>query len=161
MTDALASLGQLGLGQAAHTLVDALESAGEQRSSYWENRIKPFIVRHWPRAAALRTQAISEQFARLCVASGTSFPQAFATLNDWLLSSEGHDILPRKLSESGLCQTNPETALALLSVVIGDNPQWPPHQLRQCLDQIQLADDALSRDHRFQRLDQLLRLHGR
>ena len=77
MTGALASLGERGLRQAAHTLADALESAGEQRSSYWENRIKPFIERHWPRSAALRTPAISEQFARLCVASGTSFPEIF------------------------------------------------------------------------------------
>ena len=161
MTEALATLGERGLEQAAHTLVDALESAGEQRSSYWDNRIKPFIERHWPRAAALRTPAISEQFARLCVASGASFPEAFATLHDWLMPSEGHDMLPRKLAESGLCQTHPEMALQLLSVVIGDDPQWPPHQLRECLDQIQLADDALSRDPQFQRLDQLLRRHGR
>jgi hypothetical protein len=161
LTGALASLGERGLRQAALTLVDALESAGEQRSSYWENRIKPFIERHWPRAAVLRTPAISERFARLCVASGTSFPEAFATLNDWLMPSEGHDMLPHKLAESGLCQTHPETALVLLSVVVGDNLQWPPHQLRDCLDQIQLAHNALSRDHRFQRLDQLLRLHGR
>jgi hypothetical protein len=161
MTGALASLGEHGLRQAAHTLVDALESAGEQRSFYWENRIKPFIERHWPRAAVLRTPAISEQFARLCVASGAAFPEAFAALHDWLMPSEGHDMLPHKLAESGLCQAHSDTALALLSVVIGDNPQWPPHQLRECLDQIQHADGALAHDHRFQRLDQLLRLHGR
>lgn len=95
------------------------------------------------------------------MASGTSFPESFAALHDWLMPSEGHDMLSHKLAESGLCQTHPETALALLSVVIGDNPQWPPHQLRDCLDRIQLADDPLSRDHRFQRLDQLLRRHGR
>ena len=160
MTGALASLGESGLRQAAHTLVDALQSAGEQRSSYWENRIKPFIERHWPRAAALRTPAISEQFAQLCVASGASFPEAFAALHDWLMPSEGHDMLPHKLAESGQCQTHPETALELLSVVIGDDRRWSPHKLRECLDQIQLADDALSRDHRFQRLDQLLRRHG-
>ena len=70
-------------------------------------------------------------------------------------------MLSHKLADSGLCQTHPETALVLLSVVIGDNLQWPPHQLRECLDQIRVADNALSRDHRFQRLDQLLRLHGR
>ena len=70
-------------------------------------------------------------------------------------------MLPNKLAESGLCQTHSETTLALLSVVIADNPQWPPHRLRECLDQIQQADIALSRDPRFQRLDQLLRRHGR
>ncbi|MDX2202676.1 MAG: anti-phage defense-associated sirtuin Dsr1 [Hyphomicrobiaceae bacterium] len=161
MTGALTVLGERGLSRAARTLLDALEGSGEQRSAYWENRIKPFIERHWPRAAALRTPAISEKFARLCVASGGSFPEAFARLHDWLMPSERHDMLSQKLFESGLCQTHPETALQLLSVVIGDNPQWPPHQLRECLDQIQLADDALLRDHRFQRLDQLLRRHAR
>lgn len=161
MTGALASLGERGLSQAADTLVDALESAGEQRRSHWENRIKPFIERHWPRAHALRTPAISEQFAQLCVASGAAFPEAFNALRDWLMPAEGHDMLPHKLAESGLCQTHSETALALLSVVIADNPQWPPHRLRECLDQIQQADVSLAHDHRFQRLDQLLRLHGR
>jgi hypothetical protein len=30
----------------------------------------------------------------------------------------------------GLCQTHPKKALALLGVVVGDKPQWPPHKLR-------------------------------
>lgn len=160
LTGALASLGERRLRHAAHTLVDALEGAGEQRGAYWENRIKPFIERHWPRAAALRSAVISEQFARLCVASGTAFLDAFAVLRDWLMPSERHDMLPHKLAESGLCHTHPETALALLDIVIAENPQWPPHELRECLDQIQRADEALARDHRFQRLDQLLRRFG-
>lgn len=107
MTRALASLGQGGLRQAAHTLGDALESAGERRGFHWKDRIEPFIERHWPRSQALRTPAISEQFARLCVASGAAFPEAFATLHDWLMPSEGHDMLPHELSESGLCETHP------------------------------------------------------
>jgi hypothetical protein len=66
-------------------------------------------------------------------------------------------MFPHNLAESGLCQSHPEAALELLGIVIGENAQWAPHQLRECLDQIQRTDDALTRDHRFQRLDQLLR----
>lgn len=160
MSDALALLGERGLSQAAHTLVDALESAGEQRSEYWQNRIRPFIERYWPRAQALRNPAIAEQFARICVASGASFSEAFEALRDWLMPTDGHSMVSYKLSESELCLSHPETALSLLSLVIGEDAQWPPHQLRECLNQIQRTDEALVRDHRFERLDQLLRRLG-
>lgn len=160
MAAALASIGERGLGQVAHSLVDALESASDQRSEYWENRIKPFIERHWPRAVALRTPEISEQFARLCVASGRAFQEAFTTLRHWLMPSVGHDLLPMKLADSGLCRTEPETALELLSIIVSENAQWRPHKLRECLDQIRDANNGLARDHRFERLDQLLRRLG-
>ena len=161
MRAALVSLGEEGLARVARTLAEATEGAGEQRSDYWSNRVWPFIERNWPRDAALRTREISEQFARICVASGAAFPEAFERLRDWLQPSAGQDMLPYRLSESGLCATHPETALALLSTVISDDAQWAPHKLRDCLDQIRQADGALPVDPRYQRLDQLLRRHGR
>jgi hypothetical protein len=157
---AFAALGERGRTRSARTLVDALEGADEQRSDYWQNRVRPFIELYWPRGSALRTPAISEQFARVCVASGQSFPTAFETLRDWLLPSHQHDLLPYRLEESGLCTSYPETALALLAAVISDDLQWPPQGLRECLEQIRQGDAAILNDARYQRLDQLLRRIG-
>jgi hypothetical protein len=48
----------------------------------------------------------------------------------------------------------------LLGTVISDDAQWPPHRLRDCLDQIRQAKEALANDPRYRRLDQLLRRIG-
>lgn len=157
---AIAALPEPGLLHSAQTLVDALEGAGEQRSAYWRNRVKPFIEDIWPKAAVLRTPAISEAFGRLCIASGDAFEEAFSTIRPWILPCSQPGIALHKLSESGQCTRFAETALTLLDAIIADDMRWPFSELQACLDQIKSGHPALENDHRYQRLHNLVRRLG-
>lgn len=158
---AIAGLPERGLCRSVQTLIDALEGAGEQKTAYWGNRVKPFIDEIWPKAATVRTQAISEKFARLCIASGDAFQEAFAMIRPWLMSSTQPSIALHKLSESDLCARFPETALALLDVMIADDLQWQSPKLGTCLNKIKSGQPALENDHRYQRVQNLWRMSGR
>jgi hypothetical protein len=157
LREAIAALPEVGRQQSARTLVYALEGAGDQQSAYWKNRVRPFINQFWPKNPAVRTSAISEVFAQLCIASGDAFVEAFSVLRVWLVRTDQIGIVPHKLTMSGLCTRYSETALALLDAVIGDNPRWPPSDLEECLEQIKAANPNLEDDSRYQRLRQLLR----
>ena len=154
------SLPANGLHEAAQALVRALESAGEQRAEYWRNRILPYLKAIWPKSRDNITPGISEAFARLCIAAGDAFPEALRVIRPWLQTLQHPDFEVHLLYEAKLCTRYPEDALAFLDKIIGDNAQWPPSDLKQCLDAIKSIQAMFEDDDRFQRLYQYLRLHG-
>ena len=149
-----------GLHGAAQALVRALEGTGEQRSEYWRNRVLPYFKSIWPKSRSAMTPAISESLARLCVAAQDAFQEALEELKHWLQPVEYPDYVVHLLHDEKLPEKFPEAALAFLSIVIGDNAQWPPGNLNECLQAIRDAAPALEADARFQRLMEYLRRHG-
>jgi hypothetical protein len=145
---------------AAQTLVRTLESAGEQRAEYWQNRVLPYLKYIWPKSLANLTTAISESLARLCVASQESFPEAQRELKHWLLPLDHPGLVVRRLLEAKLCGHFPKEALAFLDAVIGDNGQWPPVSLSECLKAIRDAQPELEVNRQFQRLREYLQRYG-
>ena len=148
-----------GLRSAAQTVVRALEGAGDQRGEYWRNRVLPYLKAIWPKSRNVITPAISENLARLCVAAQGVFPEALDELKHWLQPSDHPEFVVHLLHEAKLPQQFPEAALVFLNAVIGDKVQWPPTNLKDCLDAIQLAQPNLSADNRFQRLLEFLQRH--
>lgn len=157
LADATRALPPEGLDGAAQALVRALEGAGEQRGEYWRNRVLPYFTSIWPKSRDVITPAISESLARLCVAAREAFPDALELLRHWLQPVEHPDYPVHLLFEAELCVQFPVDALVFLSSVIGDDAQWLPRKLQQCLDKIQRANPALANDRRFIRLNDLLR----
>ncbi len=149
-----------GLQRAAQALVNALEGAGEQRAEYWRNRVAPYLKSIWPKTRTVLTPRISESFSRLCVTSQDVFPEALRELKHWLQPLDSPDFVVHLLYEANLCGRFPEEALAFLDAVIGDNTQWPPGDLKDCLDAIRNTQPGLQADDRFQRLHEYLRGHG-
>ena len=137
--EAMAALPGVGLRRSALTVLDALQGAGEQRGAHWMNRARPFIQTVWPQAVQLRSLAISEAFARISIASGDAFPDAYDTLHAWLMQSDQLELVPHELVESRQCAKFPETALALLDATITNDLQWPGAQLKSCLNEIKTA----------------------
>jgi hypothetical protein len=138
-------------------VLDALQGAGEQRGAYWMNRARPFIQTVWPQAVRLRSLAISEALARISIASGDAFPEAYETVHAWLMQSDQLGLVPHELVESKQCTNFPETALALLDATIANDPRWPGAELKSCLNKIRAARPELENDHRYQRLEQIIR----
>lgn len=160
MTLATRSLPAEGLQSAAEAVLRALDGAGDQRSEYWLNRVLPYLRFIWPKSRDIVTQTISETIARLCITALDAFPDALEELKHWLQSLDHPDLVVHLLHESRLCERFPEAALALLNGVIGDNTQWPPRELKDCLDTIRTIQPNLEGDTRFQRLHEYLRRHG-
>lgn len=149
-----------GLHGAAQALVRALEGTGEQRGEYWRNRVLPYFKSIWPKSRDAMTPAISGSLARLCVAARDAFSEALMELTHWLQPVEHPDYVVHLLHEAKLPEGFPEAALAFLSIVVGDDTQWPPRDLGECPQAIRHASPALDTDPRFQRLMENLRRHG-
>jgi hypothetical protein len=161
LATATRSLPPDGLHDAAQALVRALEGAGEQRADYWTNRVAPYLHAIWPKTRDNVSPAIAESLGCLCVTAQDAFPEALALLRAWLQPPAHPDYLVHRLYEAGLCGRFPEHALDFLSLVIGDQTQWPPSDLGACLDAIRIAAPELEADPRFERLMAYLRQHGR
>ncbi|WP_129932447.1 MULTISPECIES: anti-phage defense-associated sirtuin Dsr1 [unclassified Pseudomonas] len=150
-----------GLRYAANALVNALEGAGDQRADYWRNRVTPFINNLWPKGHDVMTPVIAEALSRLCVAAGGAFSEAIVMLRAWLQPLGHPGTAVRMLHKADLCRTFPEHALDFLSLVIGEQTQWPPAELSECLEAIRTTAPALEEDPRHEQLLTYLRLHGR
>lgn len=150
-----------GLRDSAQALVRALESAGEQRADYWTNRVAPYLHAIWPKTRENVSPAIAESLGRLCVAAQDSFPEALKLLRAWLQPPAHPDYLVHRLHDADICGKYPKQALDFLSLVIGDQAQWPPSYLRACLEAIRTAAPELEADPSFEQLMAYLRRHGR
>ncbi len=160
MATATQNLPGSGLQCAAQALTNALNSAQQQRADYWENRVLPYLHKIWPQSRKLVTPGISEEFSQLCIAAGEMFPSAMAELLPWLVPIEHPDYVVHLLYEAKISEQFPSDALSFLDAVVGDNTQWLPSELQQCLDLIQQADPGLVDSECFVRLAELTRRRG-
>ena len=155
LADTTRQLPAAGLHDSMQTLVRALESAAERRAEYWRNRVLPYIRNIWPKSNDLITPGISESVARLCIAAQDAFPEAMKEMRHWLQPIGYPDFLVHLMVEADLCEQYPSGALEFLTVIVGDNAQWPARELSQCLGAIEQAGDDLGKDPRFIRLREL------
>ena len=145
-----------GLQSAAQAVIRALEGAGEQRGEYCRNRVLPYLKSVWPKTIDVMTPTISEFLGQLCVAAREAFPEALGELQHWLQPVEHPFYLVYLLKEAKLCEQFASDALMFLNAIIDDNAQLLQVELRQCLDDIKKADQALADDKRFVRLSQVI-----
>jgi hypothetical protein len=153
---AIGALPQDGLEESAQALSQALEGTADQREDYWENRVRPFWQRIWPKSRDLATSRISESLVRLIIAARGKFPAALVAVQGWLQPVEHPDYVVHLLHESGLCGRYPADSLRLLNAVIADQ-LWSPGELGQCLDEIDRAAPQLAQDLHYQRLREYVR----
>lgn len=158
LRQAFRKLPEEGLSEAATSMVRGLEGAGDQKSFYFENRIKPFWRQIWPKTAQPSVQTSDDLF-RLCVTADGEFPNAVELVKAWLIPVPHPDYLVGLLEESKLCARFPADSLAWLDHLIDAQP-WPPRDLRDCLNDIVAADNRLENDPRYRRLDEYCRQHG-
>ena len=157
--EATSALPQEGLQESAQALVYALEGSGEQRESYWDNRIQPYWKTIWPKSRQLASKPIAEQLAHLAIAARGSFPKALGTVRDWLQPIEHPHYVIDLLHESGLCSRFPQDALQFLGAIIADQP-WAPKELGDCLNAIVTAWPDGQQEDRYRRLMEYARRHG-
>lgn len=155
----IAALPNEGFKFVAQALSQALESSGDQRENYWKHRVQPFWQQIWPKSRDRTTPEIVGFLARLCIAAGAEFPSSLETIHDWLIPIDHPNDIIWRLKSFNLCERFPDESLRLLDAVIS-NQQWLPHELKDCLDAITLANPELRNDSRYRKLDELVRRRG-
>ena len=148
-----------GLQESVLALINLLESAGEQREQYWENRIQPFWQKFWPKSKNLISSAIAEQLARLIISTRHNFPAALVIVLPWLQPVTNTIFITHLLRVSGLCKQFPEEVLTLLNIVV-DVQSWEPLDLKDCLDEIIIAMPSLSQNSGYKQLMIYVRQHA-
>lgn len=157
---AMAALPPEGLGYAAGTLFRAVDSAGDRREEYWENRVGPWLKNIWPRRAN-GTEGVSNALGRACIAAGDAFPDALAQVKPWLLRVQYPDgIATRALHEADTGRRFPCGSLELLDKVVGDDAVLHSSEVRDILLAVRGAAPALADDRRFRRLADIVRRNG-
>ena len=161
LSDATHTLPQEGLASVANELTHVLDGAGEHRSDYWHNRVKPYFQSIWPRSRDFKSPQISKSLAQLCVAAQDEFQEAYEELRHWLQPLETWEAFSvvLNLHEAKLSEQFPEEALAFLDAIIRDEYRFPPTELSDCLKAIQEKQPDLERDKAFQRLSELSRIN--
>ncbi len=160
MKHALSSLPTEGLEQVSASLVKLINSVGDKRSNYWENRVAPFLRDIWPKSADRLTEQVSANLARACIAAGDAFPDALKEIEPWLKPLNHPHRIACELHSSKLIAQFPELTLDLLRRIYRDQAQLFPNELAKCLTRIKSAKSELSEDHRFEYLDKILSKSG-
>jgi len=150
--DATRQLPPKGLASAAQALTRMLESAGDQRGDYWNNRVSPYLRKIWPKSRDLITPEISKNLAHLCVTAGEMFPDAWKELQHWIEPVECTDYAVHSMNKTKICEQYPKESLAFLNAVVGEKGTWYINELQQCLDDIRQANPQLVDDAGFIRL---------
>ena len=127
--------------------------------TYWDNRIEPFWRHVWPKSRGLASEEIADDLARICIVSGSRFPNALHLMLAWLRPIKHSDYIVHLLHESKLCPRFPDDALALLDAVINID-SWPPSNLGARLEAIASSNPMLADDQRFIRLMTYWRRRG-
>ncbi len=150
-----------GLQNAVLAVTRALVGAGEQRGEYWSNCVLPYFKSVWPKDNKLMMMPkISELLGGVCVAAREAFPEALKELQNWLQPVEHPFYLIHRLNEAKLCDQFASDALVFLDSIIDSNEPLLPRELKQCLDDIKNADQALANDTRFVRLSNIIERNG-
>ncbi|EFL9677805.1 anti-phage defense-associated sirtuin Dsr1 [Escherichia coli] len=136
---------------STNTLVDAIESSGEQYSEYWDNCIKIFLKKIWPKSQKLRTPGISENLVQLCIAGQDRFQDIFDTVKPWIIPFEWPHYTLKKLYESEIPNKFPSQTLELISLIM-DNQRGCAEEIEICLVDIIKAKKKLINTPQYKRL---------
>ena len=156
---AMTSLPKDAILQAGEAVVTALDSSGENRELYWDNRVEPYWHHVWPKSDELASSELSDTMVRLTVSARGKFPSALRTVIGWLRPIEYVYFVTSKLYESELCGQFPNEALDLMARII-DSRTHVTKELRECLDAVSNACTELEEDHRYRQLDEYLQMRG-
>lgn len=161
LAEATSKLPAEGLQNAVLAVTRTLVGAGKQRGEYWNNRVLPYFKSVWPKNRdVMMIPNMPELLGGVCVAARESFPEALGELQHWLQPVEHPFNLIHRLNKAKLCDQFASDALKFLDAIVDANAQWLPQELKQCLDDIEKADQKLADDVRFVRLSQILERNG-
>lgn len=143
------------LSNAARTLYDLIEGAGEKAAVFWREAIRPFIEKIWPKDAHLRSGQISGHFAGICIAANEEFQDSVEVFLPYLQPVDWLGLLLENMKEKDVHSNYPRTALKILSKIVGEKPRIGKADLKEALHAIGEAEPNLRRQVEFKKLKDL------
>ncbi|MDP5221055.1 hypothetical protein Q5Y75_28130, partial [Ruegeria sp. 2205SS24-7] len=101
-----------------------------------------------------------KSFALLCSVSGSALPAALDLFSDWLQPIDDISLVAHLLEQSDSARDFPSQTLALLSIIVNEQDQWLPEDLKKLLLAIREERPDLQNDADFVRLTTLLQQRG-
>jgi len=160
LANATSALPNQGLETTAWTLTRMLDSAGDRREAYWDNRVVNYLKRIWPRAQEHATEQIAEAFATLCSYAGNQFPDAVVLLQDWFLPLRHPGSILHILNESDHPEAHPDATLALLDRLVDLERSFVSSDFGSIMHRLETSGPSLTHDERFKRLRTIVQLQS-
>ena len=134
---------------------------GHKQPDGWAKYVIPFINEDWPRERRYRTNASTGAWIALLGGSGTSFPNVYEAVKEFLVAVETTDQpfarFSRKIGQDeALTTLFPDTALDLMHTSIPQVLMRVPYDLPKVLAMIAEAKPDLLSDPRYLRLIELV-----
>lgn len=150
-------LPEQGLVTCIETLCQGLEATSEQRVLYWNNRVKPFLQKVWPKSSNKATPDLAEALALLMTTDKDLFPAIYSEMHFWLKPVRYPHYVLHSLKQSGSAKIAPDEALHLIDNLVGGSEKRDEPDLQNCLTDIEDAAPHLASDPRMVRLKSLIR----
>jgi len=154
--EAMTSLGKEGLESVSEFFWRSVSDEQENRDVYWENRIKPFIARAWPKIGNLTSPKVSNYFALMCLQLDSAFSDAVDTVKPFLVPGRDLGFFIRKVKNSPLIKKYPLKMFELLSSVFSTDYQLPDKSLRELITEIQEAAPEVEQYPKFIEINEYL-----
>ena len=146
------SLSEEALTIALHSLALRPNGDPSERARAWNDKVRPWLERHWPKAEGRNTIHTSEAMVNLVVECGDAFEDAVSWSLPCLHAVEGECLL--RLSQSDHPASHPDAILRLLARVVREDVLLARHKavLREILDSVKDAMPELNGAPEFQTL---------
>lgn len=160
LAHAMQALPREALEHAANTLYRAVDSAGDKRADFWNNRAARLLESIWPKTLDVNSETVTTNLAFASLAAGDAFPEALELVDSWMQPLQYPDRVAYPLHKAKIDKRFSEPSLDLLSWIVGDQARGDFPSLRDCLSEIRRAQAELEQDPRFQRLLEIVRANG-
>lgn len=94
-----------------------MESAGDKKTNYWRNRIRPFIEKIWPSRIDKSSSRLTYFLIKLAIESGENFPEAIQVISCHLTHLDDSGFIFKELIDAKCCKNYPQATLVLLDKV--------------------------------------------
>ncbi|KRG48752.1 hypothetical protein ARC23_02710 [Stenotrophomonas beteli] len=139
-----------------HWIVGALRRAEGREvgpDAVWTEKVKPWILRFWPRDPKIKSTAEARPWVEMALATSDAFEDAVATVEKFI-RPDNSDFVLGELAASGHVDAHPRLALRLMDAFLSPNGQfWSFEELRVVLDRILASDPTLRDEPAFVRWD--------
>ena len=145
-----------GLVEVSDFLLGHVKDIHESSDEYWENRIKPFIKRAWPKVSVFTNARISTNFSLLALNMEHSFTDVFDVIKPFIVPVDDLRTIIFKMRESKLLEKHPTEMFELLMLVFSSEYKWPNEKLREVVDKIVELVPEIIEEPDYRKIDDYL-----
>lgn len=158
LSEATRALPAKDLASVVRVMAKKIEDTPDKENC-WHNYILPYIDNIFPTTIDKRSQKLSQQFGRLCIAADGIFPDVYNRVKGWLMPIGNFCCLMYDLKISELCEKYPNEALGFMNKVLDPSDSIHLDSAKSCLDKIGSISPPLRETPEYKKLENHLRIY--